>query len=237
MRGPRRIWQRRGLSLIELLVALLIFATVALSLYSVFAQGLRLQKKAKAEEEQYRALRWALEVLTQDLSHAGEFTVLLPQEEVPRGAIWGEKDTVHVLRFTSAGLEVIRYGLKAPEEEWVYQTVVGQRSSGNVPIIVSYSETEDQLQYLVRERTLLAPGQGGGETETEILYRRVIPGGLEFTYGGVSTSAGEESLEWFDHWDEEGLPAMIKITCSGNDAVSGQERTWTKDVLIPAGAW
>src|SRR3569833_3026891 len=62
--------QEHSFSLVELLLGLLIFSIIALTLYSMFSTGLKVDEKSHYISQSYQEARLSFDMLSQDLENA-----------------------------------------------------------------------------------------------------------------------------------------------------------------------
>lgn len=228
---------KKGFTLIEVVLGLSIFAITALTFYAIFSNGLRINDRAAASEQLYRELRWSLDTLTLDLEN------MVPYEgyNAGVGAFEGTEQTLSLIRPTAEGLKIIRYSLQNPEQTKIFETRMGERSSKNKPIIVNYTQ-EEKIEFLVREEQQFSES-GGSESdagnEPEILSTHIQPGSLRFSYGYRGEDQGQTpQLVWKDDWSDVHFPALVRVELGFVEPGQSQVAlSVKKDILVPAGSW
>ena len=143
--------KRRGFTLIELIVGLAIFAVIALTLYSTFAQGINLNRRARHADNMCREIRWALETIALDLENMVEYQYVDATTGEARGSFTGDETSLSFILPTDSGLKKIRYYLKSPEDVEVHQVIVNRTARNKGTITTRYEETAQRTRLLVRE--------------------------------------------------------------------------------------
>ena len=236
-------YSRRAFTLIELLLALSIFAMVALCVYGTFWAGVKLNQRSEGESAAYHQIRLALDLMSVDLENAVlyDFTNSYPGKT----AFTGENDVVTFFLATGKGLKVIRYYLDSPQEGSVHKVVVGARHDRNVDTLVDYREQEVRLRNLVREERDFPEYVSGviaKDHAAEVIATNVREDSLEFSYGYLLSTAGSEGnktvdvYEWREAWTESNIPSMVRIEM--DFLLTGPVQrviAMRKDVFIPHG--
>ena len=227
---------KKGFTLIEVVLGLSIFALTALTFYAVFSNGLRINERAATSEQLYRELRWSLDTLTLDLEN------MVPYEGYNSGvgAFEGTEQTISFIRPTAEGLKVIRYSLQSPEQTKVFETRIGERSSKNKPIIINYTE-EEKIEFLIREEQPFAQSSDGKAdvpSEPEVLSTHIQPGSLRFSYGYRGEEGQAPGLTWKDDWKDIHFPSLVRVELAFVEPGQTQVAlSVKKEILIPAGSW
>lgn len=237
----------KGLSIVELLISISIFSIVSLTLYSTFANGLRLSKQANRNEQFYRGVRWSFDTVTQDLENMIPYN--LP--EVEEGSIhevivegqtsldadeqkmsfYGSKNKISLLLATKQGLSIVRYYLDDPEDALINKTTLGFRSDKNVDIDLKNSQSVNMVSFVREEMPLVVLDQQGQTQQpfVEILSQNVEAESLQFQY-----LQKKENDKWLATWEEDFFPAGVRIKmvfCDPNEPMNKHE--YYKNILIP----
>ena len=236
---------RRAFTLIELLLALSIFAVVAVCVYGTFWAGVKLNQRSEGETAAYHQIRLALDLMSVDLENAVpyDFTNSYPDKV----AFAGEKDAVTFLLAAGKGLKVVRYYLASPQGGSVHKVIVGAAHERNVDAVVDFREQEVVLRDLVREEwdfPEYVSGVTGKDHAAEVIASNVGENSLKFFYGySVSPAGGEDAqpddtYEWRAEWTQGDIPLMVRIEMDFFLAGPAQRLiTMRKDVFIPQGSW
>ncbi|MFH1655811.1 MAG: prepilin-type N-terminal cleavage/methylation domain-containing protein [Candidatus Omnitrophota bacterium] len=197
-----------GFTFIEILIALTIFAIVAVSLYSTFFSGTSVWKRSEDENRIYQEARWSLDTIAKELRNA---IILDYSKSYPDFIIFeGNPDSISFFNATDEGIRKISYFLE----------------SDNFEILLKRKEISliDSLQSLEEE------------TPTETFSSLVAEGGLQFSYAYAGAES-EEGIEWQDVWqDPENLPKGVRIKLVLKDPSRPElKTTFNKTVFIPMG--
>ncbi len=230
-------YSRRAFTLIELLLALSIFAMAALCVYGTFWAGVKLSQRSEGESAAYHQIRLALDLMAVDLENTVpyDFTSSYPE----KSAFMETNDAVTFFLATGKGLKVIRYYLDSPEGGRVHKVVVGARHDRNVDTLADYREQEVRLRNLMREEwdfPEYVSGVAAEGHEVEVIAANVAENSLKFFYG-YALSPEADTYEWRAAWTENGIPAMVRIEMDFLLTGPAQRMITTrKDVFIPHGA-
>ena len=256
----------KGFSLVELLIALGIFSVIALSLYVVFANGLRIQKEAKNLEDVYRDARFIMESITQDVENmvplssgqngqeimqtilreatsrnvniiAGSFS--MGSSSIKQSFFKGDEKSVNMAVPFNGELREVRYELKPSSELKVFKTLVGETYKANQNITVR-SEENFETESFIRE---VRPIKEGKEEETddfteEVLSPYILKDQVKFQYAARDGKEASMPYTWKDSWEEDYFPAGIRVEMSFfNPNNEKMPIILRKDIFIPLGSW
>ncbi len=236
-RGIKRILLRRGkkgFSLIEILIALTIFSTIVVTLYSTFWSGIKIDQRL--EDKTYRQASWALEEMAKEFENAAKYDFSNSYPDI--NEFLGEKDRVSFLLPSGQGLKVIQYYLEQAEEVFVHKVIIGKRSKKNVSVTESRQEALVQ-KVLVREEYDFVDFVNGVKTDSlkEAVCFNVEEQGLEFSYAYLETSEDDSKLDWQDSWRNDYVPAGIKVKLKLVSQDQGDLFIVRRSIYIPAGRW
>lgn len=203
---------RRGFTLLEMLVALAMMSVLAASLYASLHIGFRARERAEAALEPVRAVGLAMELLRRDIASA------LPPTGVLAGAMLGEDRTADLSRGDTDSL--------------VFHTASGDADEHvcdvrKVEFAVTESDDGAGPYALVRRVTtnLLAPEAPA--PDEEVLCRSVRAFNLRYFDGA----------DWLDSWDSSqqgnALPVAVEVTVVvGRWHTTGDEATDYEQVRV-----
>ena len=232
---------KRGFTLVELIVGLSIFAIIALSLYSTFSQGIRLNRRVSQTEDMYREIRWAMETLALDLENAAEYQYADPMTGEEARIFLGNEKSLSFIVPTDSGLKKVQYYLQSPEESSIHQVFVNESSRKNAQIITQYEETAERADFLMREETALfnlnqSSDKAAGDVE--ILSQYVQKGNLHFFYAYRNEDSSGDTIDWQTQWSAPHNPAGVRVQIVFVSSERAQGIiTIQRDVLIPTGSW
>ncbi len=206
---------RRAFTLLELLLALTVFGIIASSLFAVFHNGMRIQKRVDAINFFNREVMWALDQFQYDIENAVDYDfsgTLSLEEELP---FKGQNDTISLITITDRKLEVISYFLADPKQSQTFVTVFNP--DGPQDSVTS----EDTTQLLIRKRQPLRDYLSGDDLniEEEILSRRIKSEGLTFSflrYMDAQSTDGQDVIEegqskWVSIWEDAEMPYIVRM--------------------------
>jgi prepilin-type N-terminal cleavage/methylation domain-containing protein len=212
----------KGFTLIELLLGLLIFSISAVSLYSVFAAGLDVNRKFKTEGSVYREMRTTYAQMEQDFENAisYDFSASYPG----RASMTGEKNKVSFLIRTSSGIKSVRYFLDDLEAQ-KYQVNAGGEIS---------SIAMEKGECLVREVQDFAAflGKTDENIDREILSCSVKPNTLAFSYRTKNPQT--KKIESAGIWSQSVLPGVIRAYMVFDAGKKDGDKPVYRDLFIPA---
>lgn len=90
--SPKKLVLPKGFSLVELLIALAIAMIIAAAMASLFAQSVKSRDKTDTDGQRIEAGRYALDVLSDDLHHAGFYGDYLPKSSINAQIAWPKTD-------------------------------------------------------------------------------------------------------------------------------------------------
>lgn len=195
-----------GFTLIELLLSLSIFSIMAIAVYSAFAGGVGVWRRAQAFSATYQTARLVLEEVAQDLRNA---VVISGSEFI------GEPQRLSFL--------TVRHGRSA--------AVLATRGIRRVTYEIRKNETEP-LYALFRLEESYVEGLQDGHREPDDLASPIM--GFDIQYAS-EVEGTEAPWDWQAVWEEEGtLPIGVQITLT-IPGRQGKELHFTKTIFIPQG--
>lgn len=237
---------RRAFSLIELLLALSIFAMIALCVYGTFWAGVKLNQRSDGWSAAHQQIRLAFDLMSAELERAipYDFTNSYPD----RTAFEGDGSAVTFVLASGKGLKVVRYHLDSAQEGVVHKTIIGQRYSHNVGMVAAYNRQDVKLRDLVREEwdfREYVSGMTGEGHAAEIIATGIVENSLKFAFGyaldqgnGRQGAQEDDAYQWREQWTQDYIPSLVRIEMdflfSGTTPLAVAAR---KDVFIPHGAW
>ncbi len=184
----RRLRQEcyRAFTFVELLIAVSIFAVVALALYSTFFAGISVWKRSGEGGNITQAMRFILDDMARDLRNAVYLT--------------GEEESVFVFSGDSEGLVFFS----------IEPSSLGETISQRELVKLSYSYDKDEKQ-LLRRRADKEAGFDLEEAKKEILLGDIDEFKIEYCY---DTGDDDDPYEWKDEWEqkENRLPRGVRLT-------------------------
>ena len=220
--GMRKI--RSGFTLLELLIAVTIFAIAAVALYSSFYAGIRILRRSEEAMKRHQDLRLVTEEMALDLRNS----MLAPIYEEKR-----ETTSVE----TEGAEEEIVYFFLGEEKRFSFVTLRDALSTDaklkrqicNVTYYLKGgSDTGGKLARIIKYQS---KGYGAGLDEEEILLTGLEDIEVNYSFQG----ADEDSPPiWLNRWEvEERVPLGVKIKLKLKGL--GTLREFTKTVFIPVG--
>lgn len=217
-----------GFTLIEVLFSVVISALLALSLYLVLSQGIRIEKYLLRWSSGGRGVSETVLELSEDLRHMVSYTT------AASGAAYLEAGP-NQITFVSdrhGTLEEVHYALVEPDMTEIYRVEV-RRDATTVKEAVRAGEspaTMPQPYQLIRwVRPFLSGRDDRDEGEAEVLNDRIAPDGLKFFYL-YQDDAGQDIRE--DHWTRKDLPQAVRFDLTVLEDQGRQETRLVQDILI-----
>lgn len=203
---------RGGFTLIELFLALAIFATVATALAGTFHSGIQTWRRVEARSRQIQPVRVAFEMMAQDLRNALSF---------PEESFKGTRDSItfHTVRSERRSLEG-----SVPQILKVTYQLAPSRKISKAPAILQRIEVRYNAS--LEERV---------ETAREITSQLTD---LEFQFAYTPPEESNEP-QWESEWQESEVFPMgirLEMTLHPNDDEK-QKETYSKTFFIPKGIW
>ena len=207
--GPKKMGRRSGFTMVELLISLTIFATVAIALYTAFSLGVSVWRRTESGIDLHQDVRVKLERVAKDLRNAVVYSGIPFEGDGSR------------LAFASLVMH------SGPEAERRYPRVC--------KVVYSVETDEESGNALTR---VLAGSESGFDEEAATADRESFINNVE-EFSVKYAYAGEDPAEydWRQDWGGEGLPRGIEIDLSINDASDEKDAlTFKKRIFIPVGA-
>ena len=200
----------RGFTFIELLIAVSIFAVVAIALYSTFFAGISVWKRSGEDGNIYQDARFVFDDITKDL----------------KNSLYGGEDEKSAFAFSGNAQEIIFITL----EPLFFEEDISRKEL----VKVAYSVDGEEGQ-LIRRMAGKSLGFDIEKAEKEILLKDVE----EFTFMYCYDSGDEdEPYIWKEEWDDEKMrvPRGVKVSFSIK-AEEGKKKApeFSKIIFVPTG--
>ena len=204
--NPRNPINPRGFTLLEILIAMFIFAVVLTTIYTSYTGTLRVVDETESQAEIYRMARIAMERMLEDLE-----SIYIPKRQENTES---EEDTLHLFQFVGEDREI--KGMSADTLRFISRAHIDLSGQGQ--------ETGTaEIGYYVKEN---------GEGDHLVLYRSDRPmseaslpleeetGGLVLCEGlaSVNFTYYEENGDVRESWDsasdelKDEIPKMVSIS-------------------------
>lgn len=204
------IRDRTGFTFIELIIAITIFASVAVSLYYTLNTGIRLWKREKGAIGNNQRLRVFFDLAETDLQNLNITTPVGKEEDIEsKCPIW-QKDKMSFI----ANIDV-------KEAE--------RASSGLVKIEYIFDAETRTIS-----RNLYTPSSGFKEAKlSQVVLKDVSAMSLEYC---LRSESDEEEYTWGE-WEREGeSPRGVKLEIELSDKKDEKGVEFTKIIYVPMGA-
>jgi len=224
-------------TLIELLLALLIFSVVALVLYSTFFSGLKIQQRSSENGAMYHQIKMTLDMMTGELQRSinFNFSSLSPKLK----AFEGTGDRISFLIAEKTGvIKRISYYLENKDKIRIYKTLIGQSYKKNVSV---QNIRQEQIPTVVLMRSEepfsdFASGAKSSNAYEEVLLDNVQKDSFKILYAYLKS--GASSLTWKEPWEQEYLPSGVRLQMILVPLEEKQKPiSIVKDFYIPTGSW
>lgn len=209
-------------------MALGIFSMISLSLYGSFWIGIKINQRSQNNTD----IAFQIIRTLKDMSQEMERAVYYSSETLK--AFEGLSDEITFLLPSPQGLQRVRYFLMPAADTQVYQLIFdGQENSRASQS--SYDPIAETPFALMREESLLTEE---GSKEQEVLSLDISSDGLNFFYAYIDTEQDPPTIEWENAWEQEYLPAGIKVQLNFLDPqVTKGRRDIERLVYLPTGFW
>lgn len=198
---------RQGFTLVEMILALVIFSIIGVSLYTVFANGIFLQQRAQSVGFVSRELQWTLQQITQDIENAVyyDFSGSYPE----RRSVSIESEGISLIVSQEQGLIYVTYKSVPEERSHQYVTVVDHdRSYGDRMILEK--EEKDLSWVLIREERPFVDvlrGSMDDNLRSEVMCRHIHD---QVRWSFLDFSLIHQS-DWMAVWNKPELPKAIRV--------------------------
>lgn len=220
-----------GFTIIELLLGLSIFSIIIVLVYSVFYNGLKLEKRANQNESMLHEARMMLGLMEKEFENMTTYNFEGSNED--KQSFEGREDSIQFVLAFEQGLKVVRYSLENKNQSVLYQTIIGETYSKNMDTITKQRQSQSSYVLIRSEQNFVSFLSGSNKgAEKEILLTQLESDSFQFSYGKIE---GEE-VSYLDEWEDARIPSIIKISFSVFDSTKGESVVFEKAVLIPIGA-
>jgi len=230
----------KGFTMIELILGLMLFSMISMTLFSVYASGMRLSRDSQKNDSIYREARWTLLLMTNELENIISYTFANSYPE--KTSFSGEANQLGFVLPTQDGLKYVSYYLVPESHEYVHKVIVGDTYKKNVDVYLS-NTVEDEHFYLIRQESPFIDFLAGEEKEgeTEIIATQLKRNGLKLEYGYLENEASTKS-SWKGIWNFSGIPMNVRISLQftnenkSKDNNEIEDLIFTKEIYIPQGS-
>jgi len=201
---------KTGFTLIELFIAISIFAVVAIALYSTFFAGISIWKRSAEGGDVYQNIRFILDDMTKDLKNS---VYMYSNEE---GSIYAFSGTDEEISFIT--LEDV-----TSEEETSRRELV--------KAAYRFDKTEDSL---IRAKADKSMGFDIEKAEEEIVLKDIEDFKFEYCY---ETDSDIEPYEWKEEWEEDKkkIPRGVRVSFHSMAERERRPVKFTKTIFILTG--
>lgn len=198
-----------GFTLIELFIAISIFAVVAVALYSTFFAGISVWRRSSESGDIHQDIKFALDDITKDL----------------RNIIYCTEDGESIYAFSGTTEEIAFITLEAP----FLQEDISRRELAKI----AYRFDKNKHQF-IRIRVAKSLGFDIEKGEKEVLLKGIEE--LKFEYCYFSGDEDEPYL-WQEEWedDESRIPRVVRLTFRIKTKREKEPLEFTKTIFIPIG--
>ena len=227
-----------GFTLIEMLLALSIFALMATAVYGTLSGGLSLNRRSAGDNRIYQEIKWSLDLMTKDLENVLAYD--MGHSYADRNTFVGEPSQVSFVASKNGSLKAVRYYLGIPQGSYVHRVVVGGFTKAGETIVSNSKETTNN-KFLIREEedfVAALADETGNPGDWEILSSHVKSDSLRFSYAKFKEDPNEEFSEivWEDSWESPQVPFGIKVSLTFlPPGEKSQEISLQKIIYIPTG--
>ncbi|NTV29633.1 MAG: prepilin-type N-terminal cleavage/methylation domain-containing protein [Candidatus Omnitrophica bacterium] len=233
MINDRPFSNRRGFTLVEVLLGLLMLSFVSLCVYGTFWTGMMLSRRLDRQKTVFRQSQLVLNRFARDVGKAVayDFSGSYPDKV----AFDGRNDSLVFIQRDHGALKAVRYYLETPGQGLVKKTILGEHYKKNVSVTQS-SQTAIADLALVREEASFAEFLAGGfpsDSVKELMVARIAPDTLKLDYArSISNGSG---LSWSTEWNNSSLPAVVRLSFGVLDYSENGPQTvsFDKSALIP----
>ena len=197
-----------GFTLIELLISIAIISLIGIAVYSTFANGINIWRRANENRAYERNMRLVSEKLARELRNSFKFSKI---------AFEGTEDSIMF-----PGLILVKGDCDEGKSEGHYE--VGR---------IAYFYDEERGAFCKEEKTYPEVFNEEEIGEGEVLIPRLC--GLEFRYCYLDNATG--TYKWKDNWkkeEQDSIPQAVKIRLVF-EKKSGESSEFTRTIFIPVG--
>ena len=222
----KRALNRKGLTLIEMLLSVVLFSLVSLSIYLVFSQGLKVEKRLRSSGVAGRDFYWPAQTIARDIERMVRYTNVEGES-----FFRGEHEEISFMMEGKNGLEEVQYLTVNPQMIDVYEVRVNSKATEQMREVMMKKEVDEQMMFLSRRTRPFSFVLNQKPFSEEILTERIVAGGFKLFY---LTQDEQGSLLWEEKRPPEKPLRAVRIDITILDE-QGLTRRTVRDVFI-AGA-
>jgi prepilin-type N-terminal cleavage/methylation domain-containing protein len=222
--GQQKIARQAGFTLLELMIALGVFAVVSAIVLTFMFQMARTQARISNRTDMHSSVRSATEVLQQEISQAGRIAIVGDDSNYPNST------TISVPITAGAGVQIINVGSSAGMFQGMLLVVSARGSGGTCPVIAPATCDEEVVQLTASPgltnliQAIFTKNHGTGA--------RIWPSGAAVT-GILPTSTGTK-LQMFGDVNDDGKLVFVQYDCvpdgTGTGTLRRREMPWNTTV-------
>ncbi|MBL7071963.1 MAG: type II secretion system protein [Candidatus Omnitrophica bacterium] len=204
------ICKKNAFTLIELMIAMSIFAVVAIALYSAFFAGISIWRRSTEGGNIHQQIKFAMDDIARDFRN----TVHMTTDEESAFVFSGNSAEVSFITLEGAYLEEANISLRQlVKVKYEYDSAAGE---------------------LIRMKAGKAEGFNIETAEKEVLFAGVDDCGFYYCYDSEEEF---EPYSWEDEWDDEEsrIPRGVRFVINVKAGKNNEKLSLTKTMFIPAG--
>jgi prepilin-type N-terminal cleavage/methylation domain-containing protein len=198
--------RRQGFTLVELLLALLVFALLSSGLYGVLHGALRFDLSARRLHASSRDIRLGIDMLAREIENAFAYPQVVDGRTV---AFEGERGRIMFYLAQPDGLRRVEYF----SGDLARTMTTEVRHLSNVRELARDSVKETKSLYLLRSSQALPDfwRRVPGSVEVMGVAAGLAGPGAEFSFGEIDVQG---RVAFRDEWKADHLPDVVRIRCS-----------------------
>jgi type II secretory pathway component PulJ len=217
------IGNRKGTTLIELLLGLMIFSLISLAVGATLMAGIRLFRQTERSSQIDFQARLLMVRLARDIENMVPYDYSGSYPD--RQAFTGGPDGFSFILARDDGLKTVSYSFQSLFPDRIHTVVMGRKSRKNESLILRHDENALREYLIRREVPLFDHWQG--EEGTEEIFSDRDRSHFKFSYAFAANENG--GLSWHESWDKKELPRAVRIEMD----LGG--RRIVKEMFVPRG--
>lgn len=226
----------RGFTLVEILLGISIFSLIALTVFNVLNNGIRISRQSGGADDTDRQFLFMFELLERELQNIVPYDFSGISET--QRAFVGDSASMMFITITGGELKAVRYFLEDAPAGTQHQEIIGKVHSGNVSVTESSSALL-MTKNLIREEMPMAEFLADdfvfneSHSRAQILASSVEPAGFKIEYGSENREGG---LSFGIYPPEKEIPQIVRVSLKIRTADQNAGAVeLSRKILIPIG--
>lgn len=226
---------RRGFTLLEVLISVTISAVILLSLYSVWTTGMQLSHRHDQTSEKLQEINWTFDQIEKDIGRITDYDYSGSYKDQKSFA--ATSDTMVFIMTTPEGLKAVRYALEEVKDDARHEVKIGKTTKKNINTVFnSKADKETKMVFSRIQKDFVDYLSTGFEDKDprEILLEELGPQNVSFSF--ASLTPGGKVPTWKTEWAQAEWPLSIRVELNLKSLAALKLPTrWRRDFFMVKG--